>query len=84
MKQPGPHSLDVDALMGNELDQLAQVIAGALHEHRPQVGPKPGPNPVPAGGKDGSRSPDQDLKSKAEQDPSQSHSERMKESGASL
>lgn len=72
----------MDSLMGSDLDQLAQVIAGALHEERPDVGKKPGPDPVvPAGGKNGGGNQNQDLKSNRVQDPTRKDSERMKEKG---
>lgn len=74
----------MDALMGNDLDQLAQVVAGVLHGERPDGGNKPGSHPVvPAAGKDGGGMPNQHLKPKGEQDPAQMDSERMKQSGAS-
>lgn len=85
VNQLGPHSLNVDALMGNDLEQLAQVIAGALHEERPDVGKKPGPDPVvPVAGKDGGGNQNQDPKSNGAKDPTQKDSERMKQKGASL
>lgn len=72
----------MDALMGSDLDQLAQVIAGALHEQRPEVGKTPGPDPVvPAGGKNDGGNQNQDLESNRVQDPTQKDSERMKQKG---
>lgn len=74
--------------MGDDLEQLAQVFAGALHEERPEAGTKPGPGPgaepepvVPAGGQDGGGKPNQELKSK---DPTQKDWERAKQKGGSV
>lgn len=64
--------------MGGDLERLAQVIAGALHEE----GRKPGPDPVvPAGG---GGNQNQDPKSNGAQDPTRKDSERMKQKGGSL
>lgn len=77
--QLGPHSLDMDALMGNDLERLVQVVAGALHQE------EPGPNPiVPAGAKEAGGNQNQDLKSNRVQEPPQKNSERMKQEGACI
>lgn len=73
----------MDSLMGNDLEQLAQVIAEAMQEERPNVGTQPAPA-VPTGGKEGGRNQDQDLKSNRVQDLIQEDSERMKQKGASV
>lgn len=71
--------------MGNDLERLAQVIAGAMHEERPDVGTKLGPDPaVPAGGRQGGGEQAQDLKPNRVQDPVQKASERLKQKGARL
>lgn len=69
--------------MGNDLEQLAQVMAEAMQEERPNVGTQPGPA-VPAGGKVGGGNQDQGLKSNRVQDLIPKDSERMKQKGASL
>lgn len=86
MNQLGPHSVNMDAFAGNDLDQLAQVIAGALHQERPDVGTKPGPDPavVAGGGRGGGGNQDQNLESNRVQDPTQNDSERMKQEGGCL
>lgn len=78
MNQLGPHT---DASAGNDLERLAQVIAGALQEEGPRVGTKTGPLPA-VQGVGGNQ--DQDPESNRVPDPTQKASERMKEKGASL
>ncbi|KAM8822456.1 receptor-type tyrosine-protein phosphatase N2 [Spinachia spinachia] len=49
MNQLGRHSINMEALMGKDLDQLAGVIKGVLqevHEERPVVGAQPGQGPA--------------------------------------
>lgn len=75
----------MDALMGHDLEQLAQVLVGALRQEQPGVGKTPGPHSiVPAGGRDGGGNQNPDLKAKGVQDPTQKDSERMKQTGGSL
>ncbi|XP_060921136.1 receptor-type tyrosine-protein phosphatase N2-like [Labrus mixtus] len=69
VNQLGRHSVHMEALMGDDLDQLAQVLTGRLHEERPVVVVRPGPGAAELkGGKDGNGEPaaamnqDQDLK----------------------
>lgn len=69
--------------MGNDLEQLAQVIAAAMQEERPNVGTQPAPA-VPVGGKEGGGKQDQDLKSNPAQGLIQEDSERMKQKGGSV
>ncbi|CAN9506355.1 unnamed protein product [Ophioblennius macclurei] len=81
VNQLGRHSIHMEALMGKDLDQLAGVITGALHEaheERPALGARPGPGAADSrGGASGNREPlaetrlnqDQDLKSNKEKIP---------------
>ena len=43
VNQLGKHSVNMEALMGKDLDQLAEVITGAMHEKQLAIGAKPGP-----------------------------------------
>lgn len=71
--------------MGNDLERLAQVVAEAMREERPDVGAKLGPDPaVPAGGKEGGGEQEQDPKPNRVPDPVQKASERLKQKGARL
>lgn len=80
VNQLGPHSIHMDSLMGNNLEQLAQVIAEVMQEEQPNVETQPAPA-VPARGKEGGGNQDQDLKSNRVQDLIQEDSERMKQKG---
>lgn len=83
----------MDALMGKDLDQLAEVITGALREvdvERPVLEAQPGPGATDSrGNMEGNREPqaamhlnqDQDLKSDKEQDLNQKNTLRMKQQG---
>uniref|UniRef100_A0A4W6FJG6 Protein tyrosine phosphatase receptor type N2 n=1 Tax=Lates calcarifer TaxID=8187 RepID=A0A4W6FJG6_LATCA len=79
VNQLGSHSINMDALMGKDLDHLAQVITGALQEvdeEQPVAGPQP---LLEAADPKGDREPlaatqlnqDQDLKSDKGQEPNQ-------------
>ncbi|XP_029698335.1 receptor-type tyrosine-protein phosphatase N2 isoform X2 [Takifugu rubripes] len=80
VNQLGPHSIHMDSLMGNNLEQLAQVIAEVMQEEQPNVETQPAPA-IPARGKEGGGNQDQDLKSNRVQDLIQEDSERMKQKG---
>nr|XP_046227703.1 receptor-type tyrosine-protein phosphatase N2 [Scatophagus argus] len=96
VNQLGSHSINMEALMGKDLDQLAEVITGALqkvHEEQPVVGAQPGPEAaVSRGDKEGNREPlaamqlnrDQDLKSDKGQDLNQKDTLRMKQKGEQI
>ncbi|XP_071382058.1 receptor-type tyrosine-protein phosphatase N2 [Centroberyx affinis] len=83
VNQLGRHSVNMEALMGKDLDQLAEVITGALqvvHEERPGAGARPGPGATDSrGDSEGKREPlatlgldqDQDHESDKGQDPDQ-------------
>ncbi|XP_026148123.1 receptor-type tyrosine-protein phosphatase N2 [Mastacembelus armatus] len=91
VNQLGRHSISVHDLMVKDLDQLAEVIAGALQEVDKQqswVGPRPGPGATESkGGMEGNREPlagmqlnqDQDLNSDKGQDPQQKDTLGMKQ-----
>lgn len=91
--QLGRHSINMKALMGKDLDQLAEVITGALQEadeERPVVGAQPGPGAADSrGDMEGNREPlaavqlnqDQDLKLDKGQDSNQRVTLRMKQQG---
>lgn len=91
--QLGRHSINVEALMGKDLDQLAQVITGALqeaNEERPVVGTQPGPGAADSrGDMEGNREPlaavqlnqNQKLKSDKGQDSNQKDTLRVKQQG---
>uniref|UniRef100_A0A3B4FJX6 Protein tyrosine phosphatase receptor type N2 n=1 Tax=Pundamilia nyererei TaxID=303518 RepID=A0A3B4FJX6_9CICH len=93
VNQLGRHSINMDALMGKDLDQLAEVITGALREvdvERPALEAQPGPGATDSrGNMEGNREPqaamhlnqDQDLKSDKEQDLNQKNTLRMKQQG---
>lgn len=93
VNQLGRHSINMEALMGKDLDQLAGVITGALqevHEERPVVGSKPGPGAADSrGGMERDREPlavvqpnqDKVLKSDKGQDLNQEDTLRMKQHG---
>lgn len=93
VSQIGRHSINMEALMGKDLDKLAEVITEALQEERPMVGAKPRPGAaVSTGDNEGNREPlaamqlnrDQDLKSNKGQDPNQKERERMKQKGVTF
>uniref|UniRef100_A0A673AS90 Protein tyrosine phosphatase receptor type N2 n=1 Tax=Sphaeramia orbicularis TaxID=375764 RepID=A0A673AS90_9TELE len=75
VSQLGRHSINMEALMGKDLDELAGVITGALqevHEERPGAGSLPAPGAADSmGGGEGNKEPlaamvtnqNQDLKS---------------------
>ncbi|KAG7526319.1 receptor-type tyrosine-protein phosphatase N2 [Solea senegalensis] len=88
----GSHSIDMEALMGKDLDQLAEVITGALQEvdekEQPATGVQPGRGTADSmGDMDASKKPlaatlmnqDQQLKSALDQDPNQKDTLRMKQ-----
>uniref|UniRef100_A0A665X5F5 Protein tyrosine phosphatase receptor type N2 n=1 Tax=Echeneis naucrates TaxID=173247 RepID=A0A665X5F5_ECHNA len=91
--QLGRHSFNMEAFMGNDLDQLAEVITGALQEvdeKRPTVVTQPGRGAADFGGHmEGNREPlaamqlnqHQDLKSAKGQDPKQKDSLKIKPEG---
>lgn len=93
VNQLGRHSINMDAFMGKDLDQLAGVITGALQEvdeKRPVAGAQPGPGAAdPSGFMKGNREPlaslklnqDQDLKSEKGQDLNQKDTLRLKQQG---
>lgn len=93
VSQLGRHSVNMEALMGKDLDQLAGVITGRLqkvHEERPVVGAQPGPGAADSRvDTEGNREPlaavqlnqDQDLKSDKGQDPNQEDTLRTKQQG---
>lgn len=96
VNQLGRHSINMEALMGKDLDQLAEVITGTLQEvdvERPVVGAQPGPGAADSrGDKKGNREPlaitqlnqDQDLKSDKWQDLNHKDTLRMKQQGRCL
>ncbi|KAM6908156.1 receptor-type tyrosine-protein phosphatase N2 [Lycodopsis pacificus] len=91
--QLGRHRINMEALMGKDLDQLAGVITGALQEvdeERPVVGTQPGPGSADSkGGMERNREPlaavqqnqDQVPKSDKGQDLNQEDTLRMKQQG---
>lgn len=94
VNQLGRHSINMEALMGKDLDQLAEVITGTLqevHKEQPVVEAQPESGAaVSRGDKEGNREPlaamqlnqDQDLKSDKGQDLNQKDTLRMKQQGA--
>ncbi|XP_029385196.1 receptor-type tyrosine-protein phosphatase N2 [Echeneis naucrates] len=94
--QLGRHSFNMEAFMGNDLDQLAEVITGALQEvdeKRPTVVTQPGRGAADFGGHmEGNREPlaamqlnqHQDLKSAKGQDPKQKDSLKIKPEGQQI
>lgn len=52
VNQMGSHSFNLEALMGNDFDELARVLTGALQEEHPLVASKLGPGGLrpPKGG----------------------------------
>uniref|UniRef100_A0A8P4K1S9 Protein tyrosine phosphatase receptor type N2 n=1 Tax=Dicentrarchus labrax TaxID=13489 RepID=A0A8P4K1S9_DICLA len=96
VNQLGRHSINMEALMDKDLDQLAEVITGTLqevHKERPVVGAQPGPGAADSrGDKEANREPlaamqlnqDQDLKSDKGQDLNQKDKLRMKQQGVSF
>uniref|UniRef100_A0A3Q0SG35 Protein tyrosine phosphatase receptor type N2 n=1 Tax=Amphilophus citrinellus TaxID=61819 RepID=A0A3Q0SG35_AMPCI len=90
VSQLGRHSINMESLMGKDLDQLAEVITGALQEvnvERPVLEGQPGPGATDSrGDMEGNREPqtamylnqDKDLKSDKEQDLNQKNTLRMK------
>ncbi|XP_056220052.1 receptor-type tyrosine-protein phosphatase N2 [Seriola aureovittata] len=96
VNQLGRHSINMEALMGNDLDQLAEVITGTLQEvdeEQPAVGAQPGLGAADSrGDMEGNREPlasmqlnrYQDLKSDKGQDPNQKDSLRMKQQGQQI
>lgn len=93
VSQLGRHSINMEALMGKDLDELAGVITGALqevHEERPGAGSLPGPGAADSkGGEQGNKKPlaamvtnqNQDLKSDKEQDLNQKDGAKIKQEG---
>ncbi|XP_070784253.1 receptor-type tyrosine-protein phosphatase N2 [Enoplosus armatus] len=96
VNQLGRHSINMEALMSKDLDQLAGVITGELQEadeERPVVGVQPGPGAADSrGNKEANREPlaamqlnqDQDQKSDKEQDLNQKDTLRMKQQGQQI
>ncbi|XP_034717880.1 receptor-type tyrosine-protein phosphatase N2 [Etheostoma cragini] len=96
VNQLGRHSINMEALIGKDLDQLAGVITGALQEEeedRPVVGAQPGLGVADSrGDMEGNREPlaamqlnqDQDLKSDKGQDLNQKDTLRMKQQGQQI
>ncbi|XP_068437636.1 receptor-type tyrosine-protein phosphatase N2 [Clinocottus analis] len=96
VNQLGRHSIDMGALMGKDLDQLAGVITGALQEvdeQRPVVGAQPGPGAADSkGGMERNREPlavaqtnqDKVLKSDKGQDRNQEDTLSMKQQGQQI
>nr|XP_019942860.1 PREDICTED: receptor-type tyrosine-protein phosphatase N2-like [Paralichthys olivaceus] len=96
VNQLGRHSINIEALMGKDLDQLAEVITGALQEvdeQQPAVGARPGEgvavsrgdmevNMEPAA--DMQLNQDQDLKSDKGQEPNQKDTQTMKQQGQQI
>uniref|UniRef100_A0A8C3AWZ2 Protein tyrosine phosphatase receptor type N2 n=1 Tax=Cyclopterus lumpus TaxID=8103 RepID=A0A8C3AWZ2_CYCLU len=95
VNQLGRHSIDMEALMGKDLDHLAGVITGALQEvdeERPVVGSQPGPGAADSrGGMERNREPlavvqpnqDKVLKSDKGQDLNKEDTLSMKQQGDS-
>ncbi|XP_069552384.1 receptor-type tyrosine-protein phosphatase N2 [Brachyistius frenatus] len=93
VNQLGRHRINMGTLMGTDLDQLSEVITGALqevHEEQPALGAQPGPGaPDSRGDTEANREPlaathltqDQDLKSDKGQDSNQKNIARMKQQG---
>uniref|UniRef100_UPI0037E8C45D receptor-type tyrosine-protein phosphatase N2 n=1 Tax=Semicossyphus pulcher TaxID=241346 RepID=UPI0037E8C45D len=93
MNHLGRHRINMEALMGDDLDQLAKVMTGTLqevHEERPAIGAQPGPGATDSrGDKDGNRRPvaamqlsqDQGVKSDKGQDQNQEEKLRMNQQG---
>lgn len=96
VNQLGRHSINMESLMGKDLDQLAEVITGALQEvnaERPVLEGQPGPGATDSrGDMEGNREPqtamflnqDKDLKSDKEQDLNQKNTLRMKLQGQKI
>ncbi|XP_070709186.1 receptor-type tyrosine-protein phosphatase N2 [Pempheris klunzingeri] len=96
VNQLGRHSINMEAFMGKDLDELAEVITGTLQEvdeQRPVVGVQPGPGAADSrGGKEGNREPlaamqlnqDQDLESDKGQDLNLKDTLRMKQQGQQI
>ena len=93
VNQLGRHSISMEALMGKDLDQLAEVITGALQEadkQQPAVGARPGEGAAASRwDMDGNMEPpadtqpnqDQDLKSDKGPDPNQKDTLTTKQQG---
>lgn len=95
VNQLGRHSVNMGALMDKDLDQLAEVIAGALQEldeERPALGARPEPGDTHSRGEtQGSQEPaaamlnqNQNLKSDKGQDLNQKGSLKMKQQGQQI
>ncbi|XP_034428995.1 receptor-type tyrosine-protein phosphatase N2 isoform X1 [Hippoglossus hippoglossus] len=96
VNQLGRHSISMEALMGKDLDQLAEVITGALQEadkQQPAVGARPGEGAAASrGDMDGNMEPpadiqlnqDQVLKSDKGQDPNQKDTLATKQQGQQI
>ncbi|XP_068160431.1 receptor-type tyrosine-protein phosphatase N2 [Antennarius striatus] len=96
VNQLGRHSINMESLMGKDLDHLAEVITGALQEvHGDQsvVGAKPGPGAAaPGGNMEGDRKPlaamqmnqIQHLNSEKEQDLNRKDVMRTKQQGQEI
>ncbi|KAM9839716.1 receptor-type tyrosine-protein phosphatase N2 [Aulostomus maculatus] len=93
VNQLGRHSINMDTLMGKDLDQLAEVISGALQEvdvKQPAAGAQPGPGATDSSGvTEGNREPlarvdvnqDHSLKSEKDQGLNQKGTPRLKPQG---
>ncbi|XP_051796006.1 receptor-type tyrosine-protein phosphatase N2 isoform X1 [Acanthochromis polyacanthus] len=96
VNQLGRHSIHMEALMGKDLDQLAEVITGALQEvdeERPALETQPGPGATDSRGEmEANREPlaemhlnqNQDLKSDKGQDLNQKDTLRTKQQGQQI
>ncbi|XP_029001426.1 receptor-type tyrosine-protein phosphatase N2 [Betta splendens] len=96
VNQLGRHSVDMEALMGKDLDQLAEVITGALQEvdeEQPVAGAQPRPGAADSrGDTEANREPlapvqlnqYQDLKSDKGQDSNQENTLRVKQQGQQI
>ncbi|KAM9331675.1 LOW QUALITY PROTEIN: receptor-type tyrosine-protein phosphatase N2 [Pholidichthys leucotaenia] len=96
VSQLGRHSINMDALMGKDLDQLAEVITGALQEvgeGRPALEAQPGPGAADSkGNMEGNRKPlatvplnrNQGLKSDKMQDLDQKNALAVNQQGLQI
>ncbi|KAM4533862.1 receptor-type tyrosine-protein phosphatase N2 [Odontesthes bonariensis] len=96
VNQLGRHSVNMEALMGKDLDQLAEVITGALQEldeERPALGAQPEPGATDSRGEmEGNREPpaavllnqDQNLHSVKGQDLNQKDTLKIKQQGQQI
>ncbi|CAG5896058.1 unnamed protein product [Menidia menidia] len=96
VNQLGRHSIDMDALMGKDLDQLAGVITGALlelDEKQPALGAQPKPGGTDSRGEMEAnweppvalhQNQNQNLKSDEGQDLNQKYTLKMKQQGQQM